>query len=163
MAAIMRDLCDRDPDWVFRRLLREVRVWLEEERARLSWLLMTPPPSSKVCTMCSWWSRHIPSSCRPWLPVDIIAGQSNWSTRAWRYVNCKRRPIYNIVYRAQANSTARAGSPHGSKGNVAVIAKFFGALLNTYTGMCIAVTQHKPLFQPLEKAFLSRYASHRAA
>jgi hypothetical protein len=53
MAAIMRDLCDRDPDWVFRRLLREVRVWLEEERARLSWLLMTPPPSSKVCTMCS--------------------------------------------------------------------------------------------------------------
>jgi hypothetical protein len=69
----------------------------------------------------------------------------------------------NIKYRAQASSTVRAGSPHGSKGNVAVIAKFFGALLNTYTGMCIAVTQHKPLFQPLEKAFLSRYARHMPA
>jgi hypothetical protein len=48
MSAIMRDLCDRDPDWVFRRLLREVRVWLEEERARLSWLRRTPSPTHKV-------------------------------------------------------------------------------------------------------------------
>ena len=39
MQAAVRTLCDHDPDWLFRRLLREARLWMDEERAKLATLL----------------------------------------------------------------------------------------------------------------------------
>lgn len=65
MQAAVRTLCDHDPDWLFRRLLREARLWMEEERAKLATLLQDSS-SAQVQSMAivyfcssSLWPMHV--------------------------------------------------------------------------------------------------------
>lgn len=68
----MQTLCEADADWVFRALVRQIRLWLEREKERLGRLLIeavytnthmyiiyclyrdifTPCVSTYTCTIC---------------------------------------------------------------------------------------------------------------